>query len=132
MKKIVFILCFLPILANAKSVFYCEQLKGWDTLSERKIKQKICNSPTETETWDKNGCIYSIDGKYISIMCDNQEAGSNCIPYFEDDEKIEILCPGTVATGLYTISKQEKKIFYVKNGILNGKGYSMMMEAECK
>lgn len=124
-KKLILFSMFFPIVASAQSVFYCEQLSGYDTLKKTSFSEELHKTHSED-----NGCKYVIDGQKAIISC--SELGTNeCITVGETDEKIDFLCVGSVASSIYTISKKEKKVFQAKNGIL-GKGYQVIMSADCK
>ena len=101
MKKILLTFVLIPFVANAQSVFYCGKLKGYDTLGKPAFLENL----HKTETAD-NGCKYIIDGQSALVSC--SELGTvECITLDETDEKIDFVCPGSIASSIYTISKKE-------------------------
>lgn len=132
MKNIIaYSIVFIPLFANAE-IYNCENLKGYSigSVSEKTWKEKICNSPSKAELVYKNGCSYYINGEDMTIVCDNKPV-DECPVIKNTSEEIVVACGGTVATGVYLISKGEHKIFYSKVGNIHG-GYAMMFEAKCK
>ena len=124
MRKFLFIIICMFSLNTHAELFKCSQLKGWEVgLSGDKPKQ--------TETTDKNGCDYIIEKDTAYLYCDGQKA-SECVVFQNNKERVDFICAGTLATSYYTISKNGRKIRYVKNGIINGLSYSMMMSGDCK
>lgn len=132
MKKILFVsLALFPVLAKSE-IYSCDQLKGWMTegLSEKTLKQKICNSPQNSEVMYTNGCMYYFDDKWFTVVCDNQKV-EECATIKNTVDEVVAMCPGTLAHGTYLISKDEHKIFYSKVGKIKN-GYAQMFEAKCK
>lgn len=126
MRKILFSFLLIPFVANAQSVFYCGKLKGYDTLEKPSFLGNLHKIQSED-----NGCKYVIDGQKAVVSCSG--LGTNeCITIGETDEKIDFVCPGSVTSSIYTISKKENKVFQAKNGVIFGRGYQIMMEADCK
>jgi len=132
MKRILFLICMFPFISNAE-VFHCENLKGYSVGSVstgKSFKEKLCDSPQKAELIYKNGCSYYVNEEDMTIVCDNEPV-DKCPVIKNTSEETVIVCGGTVATGVYLISKKEHKIFYSKVGNIHG-GYAMMFEANCK
>ena len=132
MKKLILLfICSMVCLsfssvAKAQSVYYCGKLSGYDTLE----KPSFFGGLHKTHAED-NGCKYVIDGQKAIVSCSGLGT-DECVTIGETDEKIDFVCPGSVASSVYTISKKENKVFYAKNGVLFGKGYQIIMTADCK
>jgi len=131
MKKILFLSLALISFSARSEVFSCAKLTGWatDGISDKTIKQKICNSPANSTSIYENGCAYYVDDKKFTIVCDNKPV-EECHTIKNTIDEVVAVCHGTIASGTYLISKDEHKIFYAKVGKIK-KGYAQMFEAKC-
>ena len=126
MKYFLFLLFFVPTFSFATEIYHCESLKGWEYFLEENN-----DTPKKIEPYNKNGCTYVINENKMTIICDGVTSDP-CVVFNNSYEKVEAICVALAVTELYTFSKKEKKLFFVKNGVIGGKGYSMMMSGNCK
>lgn len=148
MKKTILLTLLLFFYATdiqSAEVFYCDELSGVSTpLKEKSFwwnKFKwLHNGVEKTQTvTGKNKIV--IDGIKTRIESLNVPEPTELIIIQNTEDKAELLEVGSVASAIYTIDKANKKLLYVKNGLVPfklksiikiEKGYQMMMTADCQ
>jgi hypothetical protein len=120
-------------------------MKGVSTPLTQKSKlwnlfKWLHNGVEKTETiTGKNKIV--VDGVNSRIELSNIPEPTELIIIQNNEDKAELLEVGTITTAIYTIDKANKKLFYIKNGVVPfslksvfkiDTGYQMMMTADCK
>lgn len=148
MKRITLLAFLLTIYApyaQSAEIFYCGPMSG--------VSTPLTDKPSwwNKLTWLHNGVEKThtitgdnkivIDGEKSRLTTSEIDEDTPLILVKNNDDKAELLEVGTVVSAIYAIDKANKKLYYVKIGIVPfelkkllkiDKGYQMMMSADCR